>query len=1161
MKKIKLTLALALTLALMLLISSCMMPTTQTQTCVVHRDLNKDLLCDVCGAAVPVNCVVHNDNDHDGKCDTNGCTVTMQVVHIDPDHTGVCEVCGKTVTVNHEDFDEEDGLCDICGKPVDGSCLECVDENEDGECDVCGSEVEIPVEPCDKCVDENSDLVCDVCGGEVLPCEHTDANFDGKCDACKKAIDGAIQILNKGTTQFKLVLANGSSGDHVMILDKLNRELSSLGLAIDEGVDVEAEITEYEILIGLIKNRDEQYKLDPHVYGAEGYTVQLIGNKIVILGGSDKALSSAVSAFKESFLGITDSTKSIANVVRYISTANNVIAIQDDYDVNTITLLGEDIRDYKIVAASDSAHAYQTALNLQNTLYVKTGYWLDIVEPANAPAKKIITITYAAKTGGDGFYATFSEGKIDFVSEYFTVMSEITSFFTKKLAVADGTLELKAADSYVKNVRDVYYKDYGANGDDDKDDADAIRAAHEYANQDGHRVIASYGATYYIGVMSKTISIKTDVDWLDAKFMLQDNLIAPSDSAKGVSIFTVDGGSSISYPDFANRQKEINAAGGIDASNFKTFDFDFGKDIFLRVYNRDHKQYIRYGVNENSGSEQQEVVLVDKDGNLDPTTPFMFDYEKITGIAAYPVDDEPITINGGAFYTSPWLQDTPTSYTSYARGIKISRSNVTVQNVKHYLINEGDYNQSDHRYKGGSVDYGCPYGGFYVTTLCANVRFYNCLASSHITYWQEKKTGGAGMGTYDIDPGNSINIVFEECYQEDDNYYDASGQSRWGVMGSSGNKNVTFLNSKLTRFDAHNGIHNAYIIGSEIKMIRVDGTGTFLMENSIHHSSNFFGLREDYGGFWHGNVILKNNVMINSKTSFDLFTNTWYNHYFGYPTAYPTNIIIDGLKIYKDNDKNPHDAAITVNLFGSGILSGAENIMLDYMPVLDSDKLPMTYPNGKPVLIPNKNQTPPPERVIIRNVEHTITLPDVATYPWFIPTVFEVNENTECVEHFDWTGDLKCDDCGKDFTPCTEHTDYNNDGRCTWCGQDTVIVCEKHIDKELNGKCDICGAHYVCDVHLDADEDRICDKCGGVLGGPGAHTDAGSDGYCDVCKKLIPTCKDGCVDTKTVDSKCDKCKADMVATITPCETCTDEDPADEKCDRCGLDMPKGEEEE
>ena len=81
MKKIKLTLALALTLALMLLISSCMMPTTQTQTCVVHRDLNKDLLCDVCGAAVPVNCVVHNDNDHDGKCDTNGCTVTMQVVH------------------------------------------------------------------------------------------------------------------------------------------------------------------------------------------------------------------------------------------------------------------------------------------------------------------------------------------------------------------------------------------------------------------------------------------------------------------------------------------------------------------------------------------------------------------------------------------------------------------------------------------------------------------------------------------------------------------------------------------------------------------------------------------------------------------------------------------------------------------------------------------------------------------------------------------------------------------------------------------------------------------------------------------------------------------------------------------------------------------------
>ncbi len=1158
MKKFKILALLGLALATLLFASSCMMPITQTQTCVVHRDLNKDLLCDVCGAAVPVNCLVHNDDDHDGKCDTNGCTVTLQVIHIDPDHTGVCEVCGKTVTVNHEDFDEEDGLCDICGKPVDGSCLECIDEDEDGECDVCGKDYEAPIEPCDECVDENGDLFCDVCGSEIKVCVHTDVNFDGKCDKCKKAIEGAVQLLNKGTTQFKLVLASGSTGEQVRLLDNLQSTLSKLGLTVEEGYDSDEKTVEYEILIGIVKNREEQYKLDPHVYGAEGYTVQLVGNKIVILGGSDSTLSDAIEAFKESFLGITESTKSLRNAVRYISPAQNVIKIQDNYDVSTITLLGEDIRDYKIVACSDSPHAYNEALSLQNTLYIKTGYWLDIVEPDDAPTEKVVIITYAAKTGGDGYSATFTEGKMEFISEYSTVMSKITSFFTKRLASAqEGTLNISGDDSCVENVRDVYYRDFGANGEDELDDAEAIKKAHEYANQDGHNVIASYGATYYIGVLEGGITVKTNVDWLDAKFILQDYLISPDMACRTAAIFYVQRDDySISLPQLDAKIDEINEAGGIDASTFTSFDFNFGQPLFLSVSNKDHINYIRYGVNANAGATQNEVVLVDANGKLDPTTPFMFDYAKITSITAYPIDDKPITLKGGEFYTRPWLQQTETAYTEYSRGLKIYRSNVTVQNVEHYLIDEGDYIQNDHRFNGGSVDYGCPYGGFYSAYNCNNVRFYNCIASSHITYWQTK---GAGMGSYDLYLSGATNVIFENVTQDDNNFFEASGQPRWGIMGSSGNKNVTFLNSKLSRFDAHLGIHNAYVINSEVKSIRIDGTGTFLTENSVLYVDTLVSMREDYGGFWHGNIILKNNTMVTGASTVTLFTNTWYNHDFGYPTALSTNIIIDGLKIYKDKVGGTLSTA-TVYLFDDRILTGATSIIQDYLPVKDGEGLPLFYPNDAPVLVPNKNQTYPPERIIIRNIDFNITIPDEDQYPWFENTVFEINKNTECVNHFDWTGDLKCDDCGADFTPCAEHNDYNNDGRCTWCGQDTVIVCEKHIDKELNGKCDKCNAHYVCDGHLDADEDRICDKCGGVLGCKEAHTDAGRDGYCDLCQKLIPTCSEDCVDEAAHDAKCDKCKADMVATIEPCDTCVDTEPADEKCDVCGGDMPTAEEE-
>ena len=1140
MKKIKLFLVFTLVLALTLLLGSCtmMLPTTQTQTCVAHRDINKDLLCDVCGAVVPVNCTSHNDLDHDGKCDTNGCTVTLAVYHVDPDHTGICEVCGKKVTVNHVDLDD-DGLCDDCGKPADGSCLECVDEDEDGECDVCGNEVEVPAEPCDECVDENEDLVCDVCGGAITVCEHTDKNFDGKCDDCKKDIEGAVQILNKGTTQFKFVLANGSSGDHVGLVDKLITDLMKLGVTVEDGEDKSDKTTEYEVLFGLVQNRDEEYRLDPHTYGMKGYTAQLIGNKIIVLGGSDKALSDAVEALKESFFGITEDTKSLRNAVRYISAAQNVIEIQDDYAVSSITLFGEDIRDYKIAADSTSAHAYNTALALQSMLYTKVGYWLDVVDP-DAQTEKVIVISYAAKTGGDGYYVTFSEGKMEFVSEYSTVIqSELTAFFTKKLALADGTLNITAADNFVKNVRDVYYKDFGANGDDDNDDAEAIRAAHEYANQDGHKVFADFGATYYIGLLEKTITIKTDVDWRDAKFMLQDHLIAPLDKSasgvtyRGVMIFTIDRDtpSTSSFPGLGEKIKEINTAGGIDASTFKSFEFNFGSKMLLNVYNNQHKNYIRYGVNENAGSNQTEMILVNADGSLDPTTPFMFDYNYIHYIICYPVDDTPITVQGGEFYTSPWFTDDGgQDYLSYGRGILCNRSNVTVKNVKHYLINEGDYSSNDHNYGGGSVDYGCPYGGFYCPEKCNNVVFEDCIASGHIAYTGKN---GAGMGTYDVSPGDATNILFKNCYQEDDNFFSRAGENgiaqyRWGVMGSSGCKNVTYDGCRLTRFDAHAGIHNATIRNSALMDgIRVVGTGTLKIEGSTIYAWNLIDQREDYGGFWHGNIIIKDVTIANSNSQIVIFKNVWYNHYFGYPTGYATNVIVDGLKVYSDRDMTK-PATAPIKLFSDTYYTDSEKITSDYLQLKDAEGLLLYYPNGAPVMTANINQTPPPERIILRNVEIDLIVPDNTLYPWFASTVISVNESDECNAHFDWTGDLKCDDCGADFTPCEEHTDYNKDGKCTWCGADMDIPCDKHIDKDLNGECDKCLDSYVCDGHTDENEDRICDECGGVLGCKEPHVDAGEDGKCDVCRKKIPTCQT-CTDVAPHDSKCDKCKADMVA--------------------------------
>ena len=1162
MKLLKIFLSVTLIFALAILITSCAMGTT-TQAC-NHLDRNKDGKCDKCSAAMNTNTVCeHVDDDHDGECDE--CGEEVDVEHIDDDEDGFCDECDEELAyesecTNHSDTDH-DGKCNVCdatitgactGKDANGdgycdscytklpSCTKHKDNNKDGKCDICLVPLsEESTDQCDECVDENGDGTCDECGSDVEisapSCDCVDANRDGKCDICKEEMNGAILLYGDGKMNFNFVLASGSKGAQLQAVDKLVSELKKYGITVTMGEDKAASAAEYEVFFNSPTARGDEYKLDPHDYGPEGYAVQIIGNKIIIVSGSDDTFTDAITAFKEQILGITEDTKKLTT--KYIYTTDSVVEIQDNYKVDTITLFGEDIKGYTIAVDKTDTAAYPTAQALQKLLYSKSGYWLDIV-PLEEAGKSIVIAMAPRNYENDGYSATFTEGRMDFIAEYPTVIQTKTlGFFTSELAKAEGTLDITAANNFTADVRYVYYRDYGAVGDGVTDDSEAIRDAHTYANEGGHKVYASAGARYYIGKIEKTIYIKTDVDWLDAKFILDDMTIAPLDKIPGstatyrsVNVFTVSGDSSVTVPGLSEKIKEINAAGGLDASTFTSFNLNFGRPMLLQVNNVNHMNYIRYGVNASDGAKQAEVVLVDENGNVDPTTPFMFDFEEITSIGCYPTDDEPITIEGGVFYTRPYYTDTPQAYNSYGRGIACGRSNVTFKNVQHYLENEGTYDYNNHD---NSTDYGCPYGGFYTVSLADNVVYDSCVTSAHIVY---KGSNGAGMGTYDIDPGKATNILYVNCTQTNENFnnltysHKGNSQNRWGVMGSSYCKNVTFLDSKLTRFDAHNGIHNASIINTEIKMIRIDGTGTFLMEGSTMYNNTFIGLREDYGGYWHGSIILKDNKIITGNSSINLFTNTWYNHDFGYPATYANNIIIDNLQILKSADGTPSTA--TVNLFGSGILSGATNAVKDYLPAttkVDGVNVELYYKDGTPVMLPNKCQVTAPERIIIRNCDVTNwIIPTVEQYPWFENTTFEINENTECVKHFDIDGDLKCDDCGADFTPCTEHVDNNNDGSCCYCFADVAIKCDKHEDKDLNGKCDICSAHYVCEGHVDEDNNRICDECGGVLGCKGGHEVADSDGLCTICKKLIPKCEK-CVDEAPHDSKCDVCKADMVA--------------------------------
>jgi len=77
----------------------------------------------------------------------------------------------------------------------------------------------------------------------------------------------------------------------------------------------------------------------------------------------------------------------------------------------------------------------------------------------------------------------------------------------------------------------VHYSDFGAVGDGDSDDTDAIADTHSFANKWGLKVKADDDVTYYLGGDQRTAIIQTDTDFGTSSFIVDDtqlqNIKAP----------------------------------------------------------------------------------------------------------------------------------------------------------------------------------------------------------------------------------------------------------------------------------------------------------------------------------------------------------------------------------------------------------------------------------------------------------------------------------------------------------------------------------------------------------------------------------------------------------------------------------------------------------
>lgn len=445
-----------------------------------------------------------------------------------------------------------------------------------------------------------------------------------------------------------------------------------------------------------------------------------------------------------------------------------------------------------------------------------------------------------------------------------------------------GKLYLNVPPNFVDEMihaGEVGYKNFGAKGDGKTDDINAIAAAHAFANMHQLRVRAQKDATYYISGKRRTAFIKTDTDFGTAAFIIDDTDVED----RTTPVFEV------------KSDKKPFLLQGISSlrRNQKKIDVDLPDPSLIMVVNRNVKQYIRMGRNQNKGSSQKDIFLVDKEGNVDMDSPIIWDFDEISEIKAIPIDTSLLKITGGVFTTI--ANQAPSKYTYYARNILIKRSHVTIENMQHYVK--------------GEKEQGAPYNGFLHIQDGAYITVQNSLFTGRKTYTTKGAAGkSVSMGSYDLIVNRSLHVSFLNCTQSND----INDRKFWGIMGSNFSKNLVYDGCELSRFDAHQGVANATIRNSTLGHMGINliGSGTFTLENSKVLGWSLLNLRSDYGSTWQGDVIIRNSVFkpFNGRTAVAPVLIAGFNdgqHDFGYVCYMPRKIVIENLLI--DDSHHPKE--------------------------------------------------------------------------------------------------------------------------------------------------------------------------------------------------------------------------------------------------------------
>lgn len=357
---------------------------------------------------------------------------------------------------------------------------------------------------------------------------------------------------------------------------------------------------------------------------------------------------------------------------------------------------------------------------------------------------------------------------------------------------------------------------FGAVGDGVTDDGPALKETHEFANLTGLNVVYPSDKQFYVSEV-ENIEIKTNVDFSNCRIIINEN---PSTADTKVPLFLVTGDETIQ---FENDATTSGIAVKLQKANPEVLtELANGKNRYVEVYDDNELIFSRKGY-ETGPEAKRDIFVIDGKGNI--LSELTHDYQTVTRIVVKTIQER-IQIKNGRFKGVNGLTEGPGRYVW--RNLTIERSNVMVENIQHTA--------DDWKGKKNSI-------GFIYTRNCSGIDVKNCQLQVL------KSTGSYSIANY-----MTLDITLDNLQAQ------SKDSDSWGAHVSYFAKNLSVLNSKINRIDSHGPIHNLTIIKSEIgsKGVTVTGFGKLTIKDSIFLSDAVVNLREDFGSFWNGNILIEN---------------------------------------------------------------------------------------------------------------------------------------------------------------------------------------------------------------------------------------------------------------------------------------------------------------